>query len=71
MSATLKKGLDLSLPIAVGTTLASIKGNTNLQAVAQYSANDLFRVNGYEVPGDYAVMEGDVVSVEKAACTKA
>jgi len=71
MSAILKKGLDFSLPINAGTTIAALRRDSNFQAVAQYSANDLFRVGGCDVADEYAVVDGDIVTVEKAVCEKA
>jgi len=73
MNITIKNGIDNTLrtQVADGTTVASILSNAGFQAALRFSGNDHARVNGWDVEGSRVLVDGDEVSIERAACSKA
>ena len=69
----IRNGIDneLTTNVAPGTTVSQVAANAGFQAALNFSGSDTFKVNGYTAGGGYVLQEGDLVSFEKAACTKA
>ena len=67
----IKNGVGNELTISGATTIGEIRNNSGYQSVLRFSANDTFRLNGYSVEDSRPVSGTDVVTIEKAACSKA
>lgn len=67
----IKNGVGNELTISGATTIGEIRNNAGYQSVLRFSSNDTFRLNGYSTEDGRTVSGNDVVTIEKAACSKA
>lgn len=73
MAVTVKFGAGNSTNYngGVGQTVGSVKANTNLQSILGYTSNVDAFVNGVAAGDDCVITEGDVVSLQTRAASKA